>query len=89
MAIRILNGYFFSSGYLLQTLPVNSKPFLNDLTGKPVIVKLKWSMEYKGALLLVLLFLKVHVLDRYIPSDAVEFYFLPCVIDRHKTLIKP
>jgi len=21
---------------------------LNDLTGKPVIVKLKWGMEYKG-----------------------------------------
>lgn len=34
----------------LQTVPVNPKPFLNDLTGKPVIVKLKWGMEYKGAL---------------------------------------
>ena len=33
-----------------QTVPVNPKPFLNDLTGKPVIVKLKWGMEYKGAL---------------------------------------
>ena len=33
----------------LQTVPVNPKPFLNDLTGKPVIVKLKWGMEYKGA----------------------------------------
>lgn len=33
---------------LLQTVPVNPKPFLNDLTGKPVIVKLKWGMEYKG-----------------------------------------
>ncbi len=32
-----------------QTVPVNPKPFLNDLTGKPVIVKLKWGMEYKGA----------------------------------------
>ena len=55
MAIRVLNGDFFSSRYLLQTVPVNPKPFLNDLTGKPVIVKLKWGMEYKGALLLVLL----------------------------------
>ena len=79
----------FSFAYLLQTVPVNPKPFLNDLTGKPVIVKLKWGMEYKGALLLVLLLLKVHILDRCVPSDAVEFYFLPCVIDRHKTLIKP
>lgn len=33
----------------MQTVPVNPKPFLNDLTGKPVIVKLKWGMEYKGA----------------------------------------
>ena len=28
--------------------PVNPKPFLNELTGKPVMVKLKWGMEYKG-----------------------------------------
>eukprot|EP00850_Spirogloea_muscicola_P003573 SM000014S00361 [mRNA] locus=s14:928088:929200:+ [translate_table: standard] len=32
----------------MATVPVNPKPFLNDLTGKPVIVKLKWGMEYKG-----------------------------------------
>mmetsp|Transcript_10095 Transcript_10095/g.19031 ORF Transcript_10095/g.19031 Transcript_10095/m.19031 type:complete len:90 (-) Transcript_10095:511-780(-) len=31
-------------------VPVNPKPFLNDLTGKSVIVKLKWGMEYKGYL---------------------------------------
>lgn len=31
-----------------QAAPVNPKPFLNELTGKPVIVKLKWGMEYKG-----------------------------------------
>lgn len=35
----------------MQTVPVNPKPFINDLTGKQVIVKLKWGMEYKGALL--------------------------------------
>ena len=32
----------------MQFVPVNPKPFLNDLTGKPVIIKLKWGMEYKG-----------------------------------------
>ena len=32
----------------LQNVPVNPKPFLNDLTGKEIIVKLKWGMEYKG-----------------------------------------
>lgn len=30
---------------------MNPKPFLNDLTGKPVVVRLKWGMEYKGYLM--------------------------------------
>ena len=29
----------------------NPKPFLSELTGKPVMVKLKWGMEYKGYLM--------------------------------------
>ncbi|XP_014500596.1 probable small nuclear ribonucleoprotein F [Vigna radiata var. radiata] len=37
----------------MATIPVNPKPFLNNLTGKPVIVKLKWGMEYKGYLVSV------------------------------------
>ncbi|RWR94148.1 putative small nuclear ribonucleoprotein F [Cinnamomum micranthum f. kanehirae] len=37
----------------MTTVPVNPKPFLNNLTGKPVIVKLKWGMEYKGYLVSV------------------------------------
>lgn len=28
-----------------QIQPVNPKPFLADLTGKPVMVRLKWGME--------------------------------------------
>ena len=32
----------------MATVPVNPKPFQNDLTGKLILVKLKWSMEYKG-----------------------------------------
>ena len=32
---------------------MNPKPFLNELTGKEVIVKLKWGMEYKGFLVAV------------------------------------
>ncbi|CAL9061800.1 unnamed protein product [Musa banksii] len=35
------------------TVPVNPKPFLKNLTGKPVIVKSKWGMEYKGYLVSV------------------------------------
>eukprot|EP00472_Partenskyella_glossopodia_P008580 CAMPEP_0197514960 /NCGR_PEP_ID=MMETSP1318-20131121/236_1 /TAXON_ID=552666 /ORGANISM="Partenskyella glossopodia, Strain RCC365" /LENGTH=90 /DNA_ID=CAMNT_0043063193 /DNA_START=18 /DNA_END=290 /DNA_ORIENTATION=- len=37
----------------MATVPVNPKPFLNDLTGKPVVCKLKWGMEYKGFLVSV------------------------------------
>ncbi|CAH3112187.1 unnamed protein product [Pocillopora meandrina] len=37
----------------MATMPLNPKPFLNGLTGKPVIVKLKWGMEYKGYLVSV------------------------------------
>ncbi|RIA82199.1 putative membrane-associated protein [Glomus cerebriforme] len=33
--------------------PVNPKPFLQELTGKPVMVRLKWGMEYKGFLVSV------------------------------------
>lgn len=34
-------------------MPINPKPYLNSLTGKPVIVKLKWGHEYKGFLVSV------------------------------------
>jgi len=34
----------------MSVQPVNPKPFLQDLTGKPVLVRLKWGMEYKGYL---------------------------------------
>src|SRR4051812_32329875 len=41
--------HFLTGSYFLQaTVPVNPKPFLNNLTGKSVIVNLKWGMEYKG-----------------------------------------
>lgn len=33
----------------MSLVPVNPKPYLNDLTGKPVVCRLKWGMEYKGA----------------------------------------
>ena len=33
-----------------MSVPVNPKPFLAQLTGKLVHVKLKWGMEYKGYL---------------------------------------
>ena len=33
-----------------QFQPVNPKPFLASLVGKPVSVRLKWGQEYKGYL---------------------------------------
>ncbi|WIA43960.1 hypothetical protein OEZ86_010351 [Tetradesmus obliquus] len=38
---------------MAAAVPVNPKPFLNELTGKTVIVKLKWGMECKGYLVSV------------------------------------
>lgn len=34
-------------------MPINPKPLLNSLVGKPVICKLKWGHEYKGYLVSV------------------------------------
>lgn len=34
----------------VHPIPINPQPFLIDLIDKPVIVKLKWGMEYKGIL---------------------------------------
>ena len=31
-------------------MAVNPKPFLYELTGRPVVVRLKWGMEYRGTL---------------------------------------
>jgi small nuclear ribonucleoprotein F len=37
----------------MSFVPVNPRPFLAELTGKPVMLKLKWGMEYKGDLVSV------------------------------------
>ncbi|KAG3097160.1 hypothetical protein PI125_g15783 [Phytophthora idaei] len=37
----------------MSGLILNPKPFLTNLTGKPVVARLKWGMEYKGVLLSV------------------------------------
>lgn len=38
---------------MTSMMPLNPKPFLNALTGKAVLVKLKWGQEYKGYLVSV------------------------------------
>eukprot|EP01036_Dinobryon_divergens_P024044 gene24044-32458_t len=42
---------------------INPKPFLNSLTGQPVIVKLKWGMEYKGILLAIDSYMNLQLAD--------------------------
>ncbi len=34
----------------MSIVPVNPKPFLKEMLGKTVMIKLKWGMEYKGTL---------------------------------------
>lgn len=45
-------------------MPINPKPFLNALTGKPIMVKLKWGHEYKGYLVSV---------DGYMNLQVIKF----------------
>ena len=40
---------------------MNPKPFLADLTGKTVRVKLKWGLEYEGVLASVDSYMNVHL----------------------------
>ncbi|KAJ1657581.1 hypothetical protein IWQ61_003035 [Dispira simplex] len=50
-----------------QFLLVNPKPFLLELTGKPVVVKLKWGTEYKGFLVSVDSYMNIQL------ANAEEF----------------
>ncbi|EPX74067.1 Sm snRNP core protein Smf1 [Schizosaccharomyces octosporus yFS286] len=34
----------------MSFVPVNPKPFLQELIGKPALVRLKWGQEYQGTL---------------------------------------
>lgn len=43
---------------------MNPKPFLNELTGKVVYVKLKWGLEYKGYLVSTDSYMNVQVSAR-------------------------
>ncbi|CAD6195585.1 unnamed protein product [Caenorhabditis auriculariae] len=54
-----------------QQQPVNPKPFLNSLTGKNVVCKLKWGMEYKGVLVAVDSYMNLQLAnaDEYIDGN--------------------
>ena len=49
-ALTAAGGESTSKARAAMSVPVNPKPFLATLTGKQVIAKLKWGMEYKGYL---------------------------------------
>uniref|UniRef100_A0A8C0J8E0 Small nuclear ribonucleoprotein polypeptide F n=1 Tax=Chelonoidis abingdonii TaxID=106734 RepID=A0A8C0J8E0_CHEAB len=55
-------------------LPLNPKPFLNGLTGKPVMVKLKWGMEYKGYLVSVDGYMNMQFFTTFVKESEVLLY---------------
>lgn len=54
---------------------VNPKPFLQDLTGKTVRVKLKWGMEYQGLLASTDAYMNIHLqrCEEFINGDFAGF----------------
>lgn len=54
----------------MDVAAINPKPFLSSITGKQVIVKLKWGMEYKGYLVSVdrYMNLQLHSTEEYIDN---------------------
>lgn len=46
------------------------QPFLQDMTGKPVMVRLKWGMQYKGYLVSV---------DNYMNLQVSSYASIRCV----------
>lgn len=47
-----------------MSVPVNPRPFLAELTGRQVIAKLKWGMEYKGFLVSTDAYMNLQVCER-------------------------
>lgn len=58
MYISLCVCVFAQSGLIL-----NPKPFLAGLTGKPVVARLKWGMEYKGILVSVDSYMNMQLAD--------------------------
>lgn len=60
-------------------MPINPKPFLNSLTGKAVMVKLKWGHEYKGYLVSVDGYMNLQLAntEEYIDGNSTGIFFAP------------
>jgi small nuclear ribonucleoprotein (snRNP)-like protein len=52
---------------------VNPKPFLQDLTGKAVAVKLKWGLEYRGFLVSTDAYMNLQVADLHLILPARSY----------------
>ena len=54
---------------------MNPKPFLQDLTGKIVLVKLKWGMEYQGQLVSTDAYMNLHLqrCEEFIDGEFAGF----------------
>ena len=62
---------FILNCFTQAPMPINPKPFLNSLTGKPIMVKLKWGHEYKGYLVSV---------DGYMNLQVFIHFYLSCFL---------
>lgn len=61
---------------------VNPKPFLNQLMGKPVEVKLKWGMQYKGYMKSVDAYMNIQLMNTEEWVDGVSTGMLGEVLIR-------
>lgn len=66
---------------------LNPKPFLNGITGKPVIIKLKWGMEYRGYLVSVDSYMNVQLANTEEYIDGKLFGSLGEVLIRCNNIL--
>ena len=55
-----------------QVNPVNPKPFMQELTGKPVFVRLKWGLEYKGFLVSTDGYMNLQVMSSLLSCGQID-----------------
>ncbi|CDZ96310.1 small nuclear ribonucleo protein [Phaffia rhodozyma] len=67
----------------MSVAPVNPKPFLQEMTGKVVYVKLKWGVEYKGYLVSTDSYMNVQLanaeeIEKGVSTGALGEVFVRC-----------
>ncbi|CAF0912210.1 unnamed protein product [Didymodactylos carnosus] len=56
-----------TTGVSQMKTPLNPRPYINELVGKKILVRLKWGMEYRGVLVSVDQYMNVQL------GNAVEY----------------